>query len=401
MTKKLFYDTPYSTNFTATVLSSEKHKDYYEITLDQTLFYPEGGGQPADIGTLTIGDTTIEIFDTHEKDDVITHYSNDTLPINQLVHGEINWDNRFDLMQNHTGEHMLSGIICSKYNVNNVGFHMGKERISLDFDGKIPDEDLHILELEVNKGIWANLPISINSYKGKELEAVNYRSKIPLEGYVRIVQADKYDCCACCGTHVAYTGEVGILKIVSSQNYKGGTRLEILCGMRALNHYSNCHSTVRNISTTFSATEDNAFKSVEKMISDNTSLQEKIKYMQLEYFRNKSDKIKQDLNSSANKQNILVIEKDLNGKDIGALSQILLEDLDVIVSIFSENKSDNYSFLMASNDTDVKNIFDELKGFYTCKGGGRPTSVQGSVECNSSQLKEFFASKDFLIFDVY
>lgn len=407
MTKKLFYNTPYETTFTGTVLSCEKNKDRYEIILDQTLFYPEGGGQSGDIGTLN----EVEIFDTHEKDDIVIHYSKEILEVGAKVTGNINWEYRFDLMQNHTGEHMLSGVICKKYGYNNVGFHMGKERISLDFDGKVPSEDLPILEAEVNNGIWRNFPIDIKSYKDEELNSVNYRSKIPLTGEVRIVTSDVYDCCACCGTHVAYSGEVGLMKIVSIQNYKGGSRLEILCGNRAVKHYNMCHQIINKIGTTFSVPEEKTFESIEKLVKENTQIQEKLKDMQLDYFTNKKEKILNNLKSKDNNisDNILILEKDLNSKDISMFSQIILEgisegiskdfskNINGVLAVFSENDFENYSFLISSKEIDVKGLFNDLKERFSCKGGGRFNSVQGSLSCSEKELISFFEENSYIL----
>lgn len=396
MTEKLFYTTQYDTKFTATVIECTQNKDRYEIILNRTLFYPEGGGQPGDIGFLN----EVEIFDTHEHGENVIHYSKNPIEKGTEVNGEINWDYRLDLMQNHTGEHMISGIICEKYNCNNVGFHMGKERITIDFDAKIPDEDLADLELKVNKGIWANVPISVNSYKGEELDAIDYRSKIPLDGYVRIVKAGDFDCCACCGTHVAFAGEVGLIKIVGSQNYKGGTRLEILCGVRAFNHYNMCQESVKKISNTFSAKEDKVFESIEKLINDNSKLQSKVKDLQEGYFLNVSRQIESYLKKDESNVNILILEEELNGKDMALFSKYILNNIgnNNEVAIFSKNDIGNYSFLIASNEVDVKPTFNGIKEKFDCKGGGKPTSVQGSVICGINELTEYLESRNYTLF---
>lgn len=397
MTKKLFYNTPYETKFTATVIDCKENKNRYEITLDQTLFYPEGGGQSGDIGFLN----DIEIFDTHEHQENIIHYSLKPIDIGTDVVGEINWDYRLDLMQNHTGEHMLSGVICNKYGYNNVGFHMGKDRITLDFDGKIPDEDLDGLERIVNEGIWANVPVIINSYVGSELKDIDYRSKIELNGDVRIVKVSEYDCCACCGTHVENAGEIGILKIVGSQNYKGGTRLEILCGIRAFKHYSMCFENVQKIATTFSAKEFEIFKSIEKLINDNSKLKDRVKELQIKNFENRVSEIKtklEELEELGDTKNILLVENELNGKEISLFSQLILEGIDndcVEIAIFSENDNGGYSFLIASNGVDVKGTFSRMKERFDCKGGGRVTSVQGSLVCGFEEFKGVFESWNY------
>ncbi|MBR6652269.1 MAG: alanyl-tRNA editing protein, partial [Anaerotignum sp.] len=233
MTEKLYYLDAYATTFTAKVLECTEDKKNWKVVLDRTLFYPEGGGQPADMGTLG----GVKVLDVHEKDDIITHTTDKPLEVGAEVEGEIDWERRFDLMQNHSGEHILSGVICQKYGCDNVGFHMGKEMITIDLNTKIPEEDLPWLEEKANEAIWNNVPVGIRYPSKEELDALDYRSKKELEGQVRIVNVGDYDCCACCGTHVKLAGEIGLIKIISSQNYKGGTRLELLSGKRALQDY--------------------------------------------------------------------------------------------------------------------------------------------------------------------
>ena len=261
MTDKLYYQNAYSTKFKGTVLSCEKSKEGYHIVLNQTLFYPEGGGQPGDKGM--IGE--VSVFDVHEKNGEIIHYTDAPLEVGLEVTGEIHWEHRFDLMQNHSGEHILSGIICEKYGCDNVGFHMGRERITIDLNAQIPSEDLPWLEERANQAIWENTPIQISYPEKEELEALEYRSKIELIGEVRIVRAGKYDCCACCGTHVRLAGEIGIIKIVGMQNYKGGTRLELLCGKRALLYYQKIHQASNGVGRALSVQEEQIENGVQKL----------------------------------------------------------------------------------------------------------------------------------------
>ena len=234
MTEKLYYRDAYATKFTARVLDCTEEKKHWTVILNRTLFYPEGGGQPADIGVLG----GVRVLDVHERGEDIVHTTDKPLPVGAEVEGEIDWEHRFDLMQNHSGEHILSGVICGRYGCDNVGFHMGKESITIDLNTKIPAEDLPYLEEKANEAIWKNVPVGIRYPSKEELAKLEYRSKKELEGQVRIVNVGEYDCCACCGTHVKLAGEIGQIKIIGAQNYKGGTRLELLCGKRGtILHY--------------------------------------------------------------------------------------------------------------------------------------------------------------------
>lgn len=240
-TVKLYYDNAYTMDFVGKVVSCEPKGKNFAVVLEGTYFYPEGGGQPADIGTLG----GAKVTDVREKDGVISHITDKPLEVGAEVEGHIDWNHRFDLMQNHSGEHILSGIICGKYGCDNVGFHMGKDAILIDFNTKIPAEDLIVLERTANEAIWRNVASKVTYPSKEELENWNTAKKKALEGKVRIMAIGEYDCCACRGTHVQKAGEIGMVKILSAQNYKGGTRLEIVCGMRALADYDEKQKTRR------------------------------------------------------------------------------------------------------------------------------------------------------------
>ena len=238
-TERLFDRDAYLREFDAAVVSCEAVADRaWEIVLDRTAFYPEGGGQWSDTGTLRPADapeTEPKPFVMHaeDRDGVIVHRTDAPIPAGTRVHGEILWDRRFDMMQQHTGEHILSGLICRNYGCDNVGFHIGKDVVTLDFNRCLSDTDVQRMENLANGIIRQNVPVEIRLYAHEELEGLAYRSKKPIPGDVRIVNIPGADTCACCGTHVAAAGQVGILTVVSRMNYKGGVRIAILCGERA------------------------------------------------------------------------------------------------------------------------------------------------------------------------
>ena len=228
-TKKLYYDDPFLREFSAQVLSCEEVKGGFSVVLDATAFYPEGGGQPADRGTLGM----IRVLDVHEKDGVITHLCDGGFEPGETVKGAIDWARRFDHMQQHSGEHICSGLICERFGCDNVGFHMGADIVTIDFNAEIGWEELMEIEARANRYIYEDHAIDIQFHRGAELEAIDYRSKKPLEGDVRIVSFPGADCCACCGTHVSRSGQVGIVKFLSCQKFREGVRIELLCGERA------------------------------------------------------------------------------------------------------------------------------------------------------------------------
>jgi len=225
-TEKLYYADPFLTEFDARVLACEAVKDGFAVVLDRTAFYPEGGGQPYDTGVLG----GAEVLDVHERAGVITHKCASPLPVGAAVHGKIDRARRFDHMQQHSGEHICSGLICARYGCDNVGFHMGAESVTIDFNADIPWEELLEIEAAANRYIYEDHAIDIQLHRGAELDAIDYRSKKPLEGDVRIVTFPGADCCACCGTHVMRSGQVGIVKFLSVQKFREGVRIELRCG---------------------------------------------------------------------------------------------------------------------------------------------------------------------------
>ena len=209
-TIRLFYEDPHKKEFTATVTGCEETQQGCRITLNATAFYPEGGGQGWDLGK--IGDANVRSV-TEEQD--IIHLCDKPLPVGEEVFCQIDWPRRFDFMQQHTGEHILSGILHARYGAHNVGFHMGAEVTTIDFDVPVPQEDLEELEILANQAIYENIPVHCRYPSAEELETIPYRSKKALLPPVRIVTVGNYDCCACCGIHTAATGEVGLIKILS------------------------------------------------------------------------------------------------------------------------------------------------------------------------------------------
>ena len=230
MTRKLYYEDCHLAVFSATVTGCEAGRKGFEVTLDATAFYPEGGGQACDLGTLN----GIPVLDVRERGEEIIHLCESPLEVGAQVEGVIDYDRRFDLMQQHTGEHIVSGIIHARYGYHNVGFHMGANFTEIDFDGVIPVEDLEKIEAEANEALWKNLAVTCWYPSEEELPKVFYRTKKALPWPVRIVEIPGYDSCACCGVHVKRTGEVGLVKLFSMVGLRGGSRIEMACGGRAL-----------------------------------------------------------------------------------------------------------------------------------------------------------------------
>ena len=248
-TRRLYYEDAYIRRFEATVVSCEPKGKRFEVVLDQTAFFPEGGGQAPDLGVIG----GAKVLDVQERFDEVVHTCASPLSLGETITGEIDWDRRFALMQQHSGEHLVSGIVHARYGWNNVGFHMGADCMTIDFSGPIPPEDIPEIEHAANEAVWADLPSEILLPTAEELAGLHYRSKKALTGQVRLVRFPGADLCACCGTHVRRTGEIGLIKILRCVKFREGVRIEMMCGSQALAYLTAVHAQNHEISTLLSA----------------------------------------------------------------------------------------------------------------------------------------------------
>lgn len=246
-TQKLYYQDPTLREFPATVLSCEAAGEVWKVVLDQTAFYPEGGGQPADHGVLKTAGGEIPVTDVHEKSGTVFHTCAAPVEPGTVVTGVLDWARRFDHMQQHSGEHILSGILCRLYDCDNVGFHLGAEAVTIDYNTDITWEQALEAERLANEAVWADRETEIFYPSFEELAALDYRSKKELTGQVRIVEFPEADRCACCGTHVERAGQAGPIKVLSCQKFREGVRMEILCGARALRYLSGTYDQARAV----------------------------------------------------------------------------------------------------------------------------------------------------------
>ena len=384
-TIKRYYENAYTREFSAEVASCEPKGKAWEVVLAETFFYPEGGGQPADVGTL--GDA--HVIDVKDKDGVVIHITDKPLQAGEIVEGKIEWKHRFDLMQNHSGEHILSGIICKKYNCDNVGFHMGKDAILIDFNAKIPMEDVPFLEEKANEAIWNNTEVLAYYPSDRELMALSYRSKKELFGDVRILEIPGYDRCACCGTHVAYAGAVGQVKILSLQNYKGGTRLEIVCGMRALADYQEKTENAARISKLLSVPTNKIGDAVEAMRNERDELKQLVSRM-------KWEKLQQLAAKAEVAEKLCFFIADLDSKDLVHFADMVLDKTEGTAAVFT-NAGTGYAYVLMSRKEDMRALANEMKNAFACKGGGKSVSVQGRTEAEPALWQSFFEQQGFIL----
>ena len=381
-TRKLYYEDCHLSAFSARVVSCESAEKGFEVTLDATAFYPEGGGQACDLGALG----SARVLDVREKGEAVVHLCDRALEVGAMVEGNIDYARRFDLMQQHTGEHMVSGVIHKRYGYHNTGFHMGSDVITIDFDGVIPAEDLPAIEAEVNAGIWQDLPLRCWYPAEDELPQVGYRTKKALPWPVRIVEVPGYDKCACCGIHVARTGEVGLVKLFTVISFRGGSRMEMACGKRALAMLNAAFDQNRQVSQTFSAKIWETGEAARRM--NETLEQEKQRFSQL--LRKQFESI---AGNYVNHGNVLHFEEGLDSVQVRMLADAIAEKCGGRAAVFSGTEETGYAYCLVTREGDLKQFGKEMTGALKGRGGGKPNFQQGRVSAPKDRIEEFFRSR--------
>ena len=380
--KKLYYADCHLKEFTATVTGCQQTEKGWLVTLDATAFYPEGGGQPCDLGTL--GD--VNVLDVRESGPQILHLCDRPLEVGSTVAGKIDWERRFDLMQQHSGEHIVSGIVNRLYGYHNVGFHMGKDLVTIDFDGMLTLSDLHRVENLANEAIWQNLPIRCWYPSPQELPHVGYRSKRALPWPVRVVEVPGFDKCACCGVHVERTGEIGIIKLFSVVKFHQGVRVEMACGKRALGLLQSVFEENRKVSQAFSAklleTGDAARKMNEMLSAEKlraSALQKRLfSAIAAEY---------------AGKGDVLHIDDTLDNVGVRDLADAIADKCGGRAAVFSGSDETGYAYCLATREGDLRALGKALTAGLNGRGGGKPNFQQGSVKAAKAEIEGFFEGR--------
>ena len=377
-TKKLYYDNPFLRRFAAVVTSCEEAKGGWAVTLDQTAFYPEGGGQPYDTGTLG----GAQVREVREKDGVIVHLCDAPLAAGAAVEGTIDWARRFDHMQQHSGEHICSGLICARFHCDNVGFHMGADAVTIDFNADIPWEALLEIEAEANRYIYEDHPIDIRLCRGAALDAIDYRSKKTLAGDVRIVSFPGADCCACCGTHVASSGQVGLVKFLSVQKFREGVRIELLCGGRALRYLSACWEQDVRVAQALSVKPAASFAAVERLLGELSAL--KLRCARLE-----EAAFAQIAAQYEGKGDVLLFADEMNGDSVRRLCDAVANACGGRCAVFA-GAGNTWKYAISQADGDLRALTKALNAALCGRGGGKPNFAQGSVNAARAAIEEFF-----------
>ena len=379
-TQRLYYEDSYINEFTAKAISCEKRDGFYAVVLDKTAFFPEGGGQKSDSGFIG----AIKVFDVQEENGEIIHKSKEEIKINEEYTCKIDWKQRFLRMQNHTGEHIISGIVNRKYGYDNVGFHLDDEYVTFDFNGELTREQLDEIEDEANEIIYKNIKVNTYFPTEKELTTLEYRSKLELTENVRIVTIDGVDVCACCAPHVNSTAEVGIIKLLDFMKHRGGVRIVMKAGKLALLDYRDKYKNALAISNLLSVKQHDIFTATEKFYNDLSEERHKF----FEYRLSVAERDKENL-TEINGSLILIT----SGYDSDMMREIVnfaVEKTSEYGAVFSGNDSDGYSFVVASKSQDMNILRNKLNEKLNARGGGRDGMIQGKAATTKENIINFF-----------
>ena len=379
-TEKLYDKDSHMKEFEALVTACEEDEKSggYKVILDRTAFFPEGGGQFGDVGRL---DET-EVTDTKERGGVIYHKTKEALEPGRRVKGKIDFAVRFDRMQQHSGEHILSGLVHNLYGYDNVGFHLGAEVTTLDFNGELTEEQVKDLELRANQAVWEDVPVQVLYPTKEQLKNVDYRSKIEIEGQIRIVSIPGYDICACCAPHVDRTGEIGLVKIISCERHRGGCRMTILCGLRALADYRRKQLSVTEVSVALSAKPEKIGEAVLHVKEQLDRKKEQLNRMQGLYLSQKLAQL------TPGDKNVCIIEEELDNIAARNFVNSAMERCEGICGVLIGTDEGGYHYILGSRTVDLRAFCKMLNERFQGKGGGKPEMVQGSLTGAAEEIRK-------------
>ncbi len=373
---ELFYQDAYQKELNTKVVSCIKEKDVYKVVLEETIFYPEGGGQSADIGKIN----DANVINVKRENDLIIHYVDGEFKEGESVHLELDWNRRFDHMQNHTGEHILSGIIHKLYGYENVGFHMDEEKIQADYDGVLTKENIEVIEQTINDVIHQNIPVVETYPTDEERIDLEFRSKKELTGKVRIVSIDNVDICACCGTHVKTTAEVNLIKILSYEKHKTGTRIEMKCGNRALLDYRMKHDQNTLLYQMFSVKPEVVAQAVMKQ-------NEELRNLQKQYIDLTNLYLNERVNHFNPNDYILdILNTPFSMQSLREYVNNLLDKANVVCVVCNKDE-ETYLYLLASRKEKVNLLSKKINEALNGKGGGKDFFAQGSIK-NTKNIEQ-------------
>lgn len=384
-TIKLYDNDSHEKEFTALVQSCVSSGDFFKVELDRTAFFPEGGGQYADTGVLSVDGEEIDVYDVQIENKEIYHFVKKEIPAGSQVIGKLNWDERFLRMQNHSGEHIISGLIRSAFGYENIGFHLGDDDVTCDYDGALNWEQIKKIEAEANAVVFQNLEIHTEYPDPEELPSLSYRSKLDLTEDVRLVTIPGVDCCACCAPHVKYTGEIGLIKIINHEKSHGGTRLHIRCGFLALADYDEKQDNILRIVDLLSARQHETADCVEQLMATNGKLSHEL---------TKASKAIAEAKLSALKKVEGNLVMCIENADTDALRALANGGKDKCTGVFVAltDTEGGYRYMITGNGIPLSKLGREFNSLLVGRGGGKDDMLQGVFASALSVIEDFFAN---------
>lgn len=379
MTEKLYYIDSHVFKFTARVTACVEDKGGFRIALDKTAFFPEGGGQLADTGRIG----ALCVRDVHERDGEVWHYTDAPLPVGGEYECELDREQRLRRMQNHSGEHIVSGIVHALFGADNVGFHMGEECMTIDFNAELSWEQLETVERRANETVRADLPVLARFPDASELETLEYRSKLDLTENVRIVEIPGVDCCACCAPHVARTGEIGLIKLLDSVRHRGGVRISLVCGMDALDTVRDMQQNVTAAGRLLSAKRSETAAAVQRLIAHEQTLKERIGALGMAYARLLAD------GEKAREGNICVFDSILDEAALRELANLLRDKCTGYAAVFSGDDERGYRYIIASRSVDLRAAAKEINFAIGGRGGGKSEMIEGRAAKPRAEIRRY------------
>ena len=377
LTEKLYERDAYLKDFSAQVLSCDAVQGGFAVVLDRTAFYPEGGGQPCDLGVLG----GARVLDVQEREGVVVHTVD--APLSGSVSGRIDWARRFDLMQQHSGEHMVSGTAHRLYGCENVGFHMGAELITIDFDRVLRMEELLRVEALVNAAIWEDRAVAVRCYDSEAACPEDYRSKKAIDGRLRLVEFPGTDLCACCGTHVARTGEIGVVKLLSVVKFHQGVRVELVCGKRAYEYLAAVTAQNRTVSGLLSAKPLETAKAVERTLNELNAVKQERALWESRCVQARAEALR-------GAGDLLLFEEGLSPD---ALRRLCVEVMAVCggrCAAFSGDDANGWAYALGQEGGDLRAFVKDMNAALNGRGGGKPNFAQGRVSAPRAEIEEYF-----------
>ena len=378
MTEKLYYKDAYTKEFSAEIISVTESDKGYDVVLDKTAFFPEEGGQSSDTGYID----DAKVVYVYESDGVIHHLTDKALPMGK-VNCKIDFDDRFEKMQCHTAEHILCGIIHSLFGFDNVGFHLGADEVTFDVNGVLDREQLNRVEELANKAVFSNLEVEAYFPTPNQLSTFEYRAKLDITEGVRLIKIGDVDICACCAPHVSKTGEIGLIKILDFMKHRGGTRIWMVAGKRALRDYTARYDNIKRISAMLCTPQLETAATLESYIADSEAAKASLKLAKIKIAELEAERVE---NAEANAVYLL---PDFTNPELIAFSNIANKKIKGMLVALSGVEND-YKYVISSNSVDLRSKSKDINSALCGRGGGRPEMIQGSFNTSIDKIKEYF-----------